>query len=44
MTSTISCTEERIDCLHNNAILPSDDNDGHLALFAKNTSLKTTNS
>ena len=43
MTSTISCTEERIDCLHNNAILTSDDNDGHLALLM-NTSLKTTNS
>ena len=33
MASTISCTEERVACLHNNAILPSDDNDGHLALF-----------
>ena len=33
MTSTISCTEERIACLYNNAILSSDDNDGQLALF-----------
>ena len=33
MVPTISCTEERIAYLDNNAILPSDDNDGHLALF-----------
>ena len=38
MPSTISCTEERIACLHNNAVLSNDDNDGHFAIF--NTSWK----
>ena len=33
MTSTISCTEERIAHLHNNAVVPNDDQDGCLALF-----------
>ena len=33
MASTISSTEKRRAYLHNNVVLPSDDNDGHLTLF-----------
>ena len=43
MPSTISCTEEKLACLHNNAVLSKDYNDGHLALFDKYF-FKTTNS
>ena len=43
MTSIISCTEERIVRLHNNAVVPNDDQDGCLALFNKYF-FKTTNS
>ena len=39
MASTISRTEERIAYLHNNAVVPNDDQDG-VQLYLINTSLK----
>ena len=36
MVSTICSTKKRIAYLHNNVVLPSYDNDGHLTLFDEN--------